>query len=698
MRSVLCHFRRILDLVGVASLTSRMRKTRWERGFRYYTAHASLTTKDLLPTTLKFMTFGNYKLVCEQFLREGYKMKQWLTIILTVFVYVSIKLIDCQPSNDSGVTTQSSLIDDQCPLLHFFNAITNLCECSISSSISDIVKCTEGGVRLRLGYCMTHEEQEEGSSVIYIARCNYFNGRNLSTTDNGYYIELSVRNPSELNDRMCTPMNRSRNSTLCSECSEGFGPSIISLGLVCSDCTGVWYGVPLYLFLEFVPITIFYVIILLFSVSITSAPMVAFVFYSQILVSTFLNYGNELKFANHVVFHFIQVYITFYGIWNLDFIRYILPPFCVSESFKNIHIIVIGYVSAFFPLCLIFITWIAIKLHYYNFKPIVWLWSKVQKCACSRAQDHSHEISRSNSLIDVFTTFFLLSFSKLVYTSTRILLPLKAMVYVNKTIDESSTSYHLSEDPSINYFKGEHRSYALISIFILLMILPPVALLILYPINMFRSLLFKCHLSTRKIASLNIFVEKYYSCYRDGTGGGRDMRSLASMYFILRVIAILVFQLTSLDTSLTVSVVLYTSYGIIIALIRPYKKTYMNVTDTLIMANLALLALMVNKLYLEDSNTKLGLFYAIIIAIFSVLPLLSLTGFIAYRILRRIKNELDLFRTKMERKEQSSKTTTRSNPQQDLSDDPELPDRVLHPQQYTFLRMKKFSNVNYVKA
>ena len=148
------------------------------------------------------------------------------------------------------------------------------------------------------------------------------------------------------------------------------------------------------------------------------------------------------------------------------------------------------------------------------------------------------------------------------------------------------------------------------------------------------------------------------------------------MYFILRVIAILVFQVTSLDTSLTVSVALYTSYGIMIALIRPYKKTYMNVTDTLIMANLALLALMVNKLYLEDSNTRLALFYAIIIAIFSVLPLLSLIGFIAYRILRRIKNELDLFRTKMERKEQSSKTITIT--QQNLSDDPELPDRDLH--------------------
>jgi hypothetical protein len=102
---------------------------------------------------------------------------------------------------------------------------------------------------------------------------------------------------------------------------------------------------------------------------------------------------------------------------------------------------------------------------------------------------------------------------------------------------------------------------------------------------------------------------------------------------------------------------------------------------------------MVDKLYLEDSK---ALLYASIVAIFGVLPLLSLTGFIVYRILRSIKNQLGLFRTKMEREEQSSKITAIA--QQDLSDDPELPDRVLRPQRYTMLRTKNFSNVNYVKA
>ena len=41
---------------------------------------------------------------------------------------------------------------------------------------------------------------------------------------------------------------------------------------------------------------------------------------------------------------------------------------------------------------------------------------------------------------------------------------------------------------------------------------------------------------------------------------------------------------------------------IVIALVRPYKKTYMNVIDALIMENLALLSLMAEKHFSEDNS------------------------------------------------------------------------------------------------
>ena len=614
-------------------------------------------------------------------------MKQSLSILL--FLYLSINYVDCQISNRSLVTTLFE-DDDQCPLWHFFDTTTQLCECYNSPSTNDIVKCTEQGINLRVGHCMTYEEPER---TIYIAPCP-FTSDNFSTSSKGQFIEIPIKNASELNDYMCEQINR--RGRVCSECIEDYGMSIISFGVVCSNCTGVWYGVPLYLFLEFVPITIFYVIILIFKVNITSAPMVAYVFFCQIIVSTFLDYGVNLKFEHPIAYSFALVLVTSYGFWNLDFFRYILPPFCVTPELKFMHIIVIDYVSAFYPLCLICITWTIIQLHFRNFRPIVWLWSKLSKCSCINTQNNS--VSRSNSLIDAFTTFFLLSYSKLVFASSRVLSPLNAMVYRNNTL---SNTHKLTEDPRISYFGKEHLIYALISIFIVLFtIVPPALLLILYPIKVFRLLLFKCRLSTRTLASLNIFVEKYYSCYRDGTDGGTDMRSLASMYFILRWISILIFQMASLSASLILVVILFVSYGIVIALVRPYKKTYMNVIDTLILTNLGLLALMMDKYYLENPSTLFALLYASILCIFGFLPLLGLSGFIAYKILRRIKIELDLYRTKKHVSHQCSNksTTAFAEDLQSNNSDRDLPDCLLHPKQYSVVDMKDFEDVNYVKA
>ena len=180
------------------------------------------------------------------------------------------------------------------------------------------------------------------------------------------------------------------------------------------------------------------------------------------------------------------------------------------------------------------------------------------------------------------------------------------------------------------------------------------------------------------------------------------MRSLASVYFILRWIAIFIFEVTSLSTSLVLGAVMYVSYGTVIALVHPYKKAYMNVVDTLIMENLALLALIVDKYLFEDSNTSLALFYAILLSIFIFLPLLGLTGFIAYVIfLKRIRSKLDLFRTKKQTVNSNDPTAAiaQQHLQDDIDDhsDPELPDRMLRPQQYT-LAMNSFENVNYVKA
>ena len=151
--------------------------------------------------------------------------------------------------------------------------------CVNSSYRGTEIRCSKDGPLLMVGYCATFDEDTE---LLSITQCLYFqtSNYNLSLTNPGY-IHLP-RNLSRLNDFMCGPLNRK--GLVCSQCADGFGPSVTSFGYECVNCTDAWYGVPLYLLLEFVPLTVFFLVILVFQISVTSPPIPCFIMYAQLIV------------------------------------------------------------------------------------------------------------------------------------------------------------------------------------------------------------------------------------------------------------------------------------------------------------------------------------------------------------------------------------------------------------------------------
>lgn len=248
-------------------------------------------------------------------------------------------------------------------------------------------------------------------------------------------------------------------------------------------------------------------------------------------------------------------------------------------------------------------------------------------------------------------------------------------------LKNSSTlhTYLNAEDPSFGYFSTGHLPYVAVSIAIfLLAILPLIVILSFYPVKRFRSLLFKV-MSTRTIASLNIFVEKYHSCYRDGTDGGKDMRSLVSMYFLLRLLISILYSETVFEFSAgSISVAaLYGGCSLLIALVRPYKKSYMNIVDALVLGNLTLLILMLDYQYYHIEPISLVFF-----GVFISLPLLSLIGFICYKILKRLPVKKNLKWQRRSEPEAGNKEIIQLANLESSNNNCELPDRVLHPKQY----------------
>ena len=172
---------------------------------------------------------------------------------------------------------------------------------------------------------------------------------------------------------------------------------------------------------------------------------------------------------------------------------------------------------------------------------------------------------------------------------------------------------------SRNEFKGKNLSLLItITGLVLIVTLFPVLLLVCYPMRRLRQVLSKFRLD---FVLINIFVERFYSCYRDGLDGGRDMRSFAGFYFLLRyilwfAIAIGILpHLNFLSSMISIASLIFIGAAVLISLTRPYKRMYMTVLDTLLLCVLAALFHLVSTDYIPAQGMVLSSIIIIIPAI-----------------------------------------------------------------------------------
>ena len=117
-------------------------------------------------------------------------------------------------------------------------------------------------------------------------------------------------------------------------------------------------------------------------------------------------------------------------------------------------------------------------------------------------------------------------------------------------------------------------------------------------------------------------MERYQSCCRDGLNGGRDMRIFAGFYFILRILTCLHYTLRVYKVSIsfwTYQTILFSTAALIIATVKPYKKTHVNILETLLLALAALLCYLLSQDYKAINTTQVF-----------VLSLLPAAGFVLY--------------------------------------------------------------------
>ena len=253
---------------------------------------------------------------------------------------------------------------------------SNCTSCECGSSLGGLVECDSNSKKVNLlqCYCMTFSIDE---SMLVVGPCVY--------TCVGYFRFPLTSNTSQL-DELCSRYNRE--GQLCGRCKDGFALPVYSYNFSCTSCESHYvYNWVKYVAASFFPLTLFCIVIVTFRVRVTSGHMNAFLLMSQAvslpaLSRAMLLYyeyqrdnGNDDFYAGA-----LYVLVSFYGIWNLDFFRLLYPSICLHPKISTIQTLALDYVIAVYPLVLLVITYLLVKLHDSGIKLIVWLWRPFHRC------------------------------------------------------------------------------------------------------------------------------------------------------------------------------------------------------------------------------------------------------------------------------------------------------------------------------
>ncbi len=179
----------------------------------------------------------------------------------------------------------------------------------------------------------------------------------------------------------------------------------------------------------------------------------------------------------------------------------------------------------------------------------------------------------ATSIVPVFASFLLLSSTKILSVSFRLLHKeeFSNLTRFGVLVQRPNALYY---DPNLTFFDQSHLPYALLAIFVsTTFVLLPSLLLVLYPTRVFQKCLNCCGI---KWFAIHAFADAFNGCYKDGTTGTRDYRCFAGLYLILRILwTIVATMLSSSAIGKLLSIVTL----FIFVLASPYKNRLFNIVD-----------------------------------------------------------------------------------------------------------------------
>ena len=549
-------------------------------------------------------------------------LSQLLLLLIVHFLFAS-SCLALNFSTSQGLVQQSSSIQSRlesgsksCSPWRYHKYHNSSCECG--DHLNGIIICRNDQSTVSLLTCNCMSYSDHGDMVL-VGSCLYLCSNNV-------YMEISEH--TNLNQMCNSIVQQNREGQMCGKCVDNHSPSPYSYRLKCTHCSNYKHNWLKYLLIAYFPLTVFFVVVISFRCNAISPSMNAFILFCQImscpavmsLLSSYVYFWSKNPIGSRINLILSEkVLSTFYGFWNLDFFRMIYSPFCLHPNISTLQIMFLDYFVAVYPLSLVFLTYWLVKLHD-KFQAVQILWKPVA-WLCTRFH---HHWNASNSLIEAFGTFFLLSYVKIINTSFEILMPVQLYNVSGQVV--GLYSYY---NGSLKYFGRDHLPYAVLAILMFVIFnLMPLLLLCLYPCRCFQSCLNCCRLNSQV---LRTFMDAFQGCYKFEP---YDCRYWAAFYLFLRIAVLAIFAFTQNGYFTMVTGIIFIPVIALVVVIRPYRQNVFNAIDTVFLlgfvqvcfSTTAIFLCTFNRRYQSFASFMLGsalmfpVVYAMVLAVKKILP------------------------------------------------------------------------------
>ncbi len=490
----------------------------------------------------------------------------------------------------------------ECPPGYVYESGLGQCTCSAytHNQYLGISSCNQTAFQAKLsrGYWLGYSIKK----VLLSSACPV----NFCNSNQELLLPSSKTSAKELNGLVC---GRTRMGKLCGACKENYSTFYHSVNLNCRPNHLCDLGWAFYLVSEILPVTIFFLIVVLLDIQFTAGSVQGFILYSQ-LFDTLLIVANGQNPLKEGAYNSLLVLDFFTNIFNLKFFIHNRLSFCLWRNASSLDILTFKYITITYSFLLIILT--VLVLRYSKFSTLQKFLGKIRR----------NKSRGSYSLIHGLSGFLVICYSQCTKISLLILTP--ATIYSTKSDSIEKVAFF---DGQLPFLRSRHLLYALPAIiFTLTMVVLPPVLLLSYPLCYKLFALFKIQETKFTNILCTVFpLEKYKPFFDSFQSSFKDeCRYFAGLYFVYRLSTLVTFASTqNLPLFYTLVEVQFIIMLTVHVWIQPYKMSWHNKLDGFVFASLAIINIITLFRYSHSSNH----FEAIQIVV-AYLPLLYMATYV----------------------------------------------------------------------